>query len=306
MSNFKKRLILTLTCIPLMIFCLFWPEENHFIIIIVYGVLVTIFGSYEINSLIYHKGIQVRRVFLPIINFSIYLFSCIYANNIFDIQHFKPALTLFALYIMTIISMIYARDILKKDLTKSFEKMSYTLFGLLYIGIPSFIFPFIFNFSMNPEHPVPIFFNIDSKGTLMGSLIGLYYITLVWTNDIFAYIFGMAFGKKNVIGLTASPKKSWAGYIGGYLSTFIFVLIYYFLFNKYINFPVWFYFIIPVVSGFIVPVGDLVESVFKRSANIKDSGDVIMGRGGILDSVDSILYLFPIFFLILQIYFAFK
>ena len=306
MSNFTKRLILTLTCIPLMIFSLFFPRDNHILIALVYGVLVTIIGSYEINSLIYHKGISVKRIFLPVVNFLIFIFACLYANNYFNIRSFKPLFPLFLVFIIAIISFIYARDIFKQDLAKSFEKMSYTLFGLLYIGVPSFIFPFLFNISNNPENPVPLFLNVDSKGTLMGSLLALYYITIVWTSDIFAYVFGMAFGRNNVIGLAASPKKSWAGYIGGYLSTFVFVAIFYILFDRFIGFPLWLYFSIPVISGILVPVGDLVESVFKRSANIKDSGDVIMGRGGILDSVDSILYMLPIYFLLLQVYFAFR
>jgi phosphatidate cytidylyltransferase len=305
MTNFKKRLILTLTCIPVMIFTLFFPQNTHILIILVYGILVTIIGSYEINSLIYHKGIEVRRIFLPIVNCSIFVFACLYAGNYFGIQNFKPALPLFGIYVISIISFIYARDILKKDLAKSFEKMSYTLFGLLYIGVPSFFFPFLFNISTHPENPGNLFLNIDTKGTLAGSFIGLYYITIVWTSDIFAYVFGMAFGRNNVISLASSPKKSWAGYIGGYLSTFVFVIAYYLLFNKYIEMPFWFYFSVPVLSGILVPIGDLVESVFKRSANIKDSGDVIMGRGGILDSVDSILYLLPIFFLLIQVYFSF-
>jgi phosphatidate cytidylyltransferase len=139
----------------------------------------------------------------------------------------------------------------------------------------------------------------------MGSLISLYFLVMVWSNDIFAYVFGMAFGKNNIIGLTASPKKSWAGYIGGYLSAFVFIFIFYLIFDRFLNLPLWLYLIPPIFSGILVPIGDLVESVFKRSANIKDSGDVIMGSGVILDSVDTILYFLPIFFLLLQIYFAF-
>jgi phosphatidate cytidylyltransferase len=284
---------------------MFFPQDSHILILLVYGVLVTIIGSYEINSLIYHKGLEVKRIFLPVVNCSVYIFACFYALNFQGIQNFKPALPLFGIYVISIISFIYARDILKKDLAKSFEKMSYTLFGLLYIGVPSFFFPFLFNISMNPENPGNLFLNVDTKGTLTGSFLGLYYITIVWTSDIFAYVFGMAFGRSNIIGLAASPKKSWAGYIGGYLSTFVFVFIFYILFGRYIDLPFWIYFSIPVVSGILVPIGDLVESVFKRSANIKDSGDVIMGRGGILDSVDSILYMMPIFFILLQVYFSF-
>jgi len=67
MSNFAKRLILTLISIPLVILFIFWPQDTHIFVVIVFG-LVIILGSYEINSLIYHKGIKVRRYFLPLIN----------------------------------------------------------------------------------------------------------------------------------------------------------------------------------------------------------------------------------------------
>ncbi|HOV14400.1 MAG TPA: hypothetical protein PK771_08965, partial [Spirochaetota bacterium] len=60
MSNFAKRLILTLISIPLVILFIFWPQDTHIFVVIVFG-LVIILGSYEINSLIYHKGIKVRR-----------------------------------------------------------------------------------------------------------------------------------------------------------------------------------------------------------------------------------------------------
>jgi len=306
MSNFKTRLILTLVCIPLIIVAIFWPQDTHILALIAFGVLVTIVGSYEINSLIYHKGINVRRIFIPTVNTLIFLFSCFYVNNIFNMQKFKPIWILFVLFILTIISFVYARDIFKKDLSKSFEKMSYTLFGILYIGVPSFIIPFLFNISFDPQNPIPLFYNIESKGTLTGSFFALYFITVIWSNDIFAYVFGMAFGRNNIINLAASPKKSWAGYIGGYLSTFFFVTIFYFLFDRFLHQPWWLYFIFPFFSGFFVPIGDLVESVFKRSANIKDSGDIIAGRGGILDSVDTILYVLPIYFILIQVYFAFR
>ena len=79
-----------------------------------------------------------------------------------------------------------------------------------------------------------------------------------------------------------------------------------FLFDRFIKFDIWFYFTLPIFTGFLVPIGDLVESVVKRSANVKDSGNIIAGRGGILDSVDTVLYLLPIYFLLIQLYFAIK
>lgn len=305
MSNFVKRLILTLVAVPLVIFFIFWPQDTHIFIVIIFGIVI-ILGSWEINSLIFHKGIKVRRWFLPLINSSIYFFSYVYANNIFNVHKFKPLWILFLMYIVGIISFTYARDIFKKDLSSSFEKISYTLFGLLYIGLTAFLLPYIFNLSFNPNNPNPVFLNVDSKGTLLGSFFSLYFIIVVWSNDIFAYVFGMAFGRSNVIGLTSSPNKSWAGYIGGYFSTFFWVFLFYLLFDRFIGLKWYVYFIFPIISGIIVPIGDLAESVFKRSANVKDSGEVIMGRGGILDSVDTLLFVFPIYFLIIQLYFSLR
>ncbi len=216
---------------------------------------------------------------------------------------------LFFVYLIGILSYILARDIIKKDLTHAFEKMSYTIFGIIYIGIPSFILPFSLNIELNPVNPVPIFYSIESHGTLTGSFLFLYFIILIWASDIFSYVFGMLFGRNNLIGLVASPKKSWAGYIGGYISSFVLSIIFYLIFDKvfnFINFPFWLYIVFPAISGLLVPIGDLVESVFKRSAQVKDSGDGVPGRGGVLDSVDTILFFLPIYFMLFQIYFALK
>ncbi len=307
MTNFQKRLILTLVSIPTVFTLIFWPERTHLPGILLFGVLVTFFGSFEIGKLILQKGIIVRRYFISIINVLILIFAYCYANNILNINSYRITFVLFFSFIIAVISYVFARDVFKKDLEKSFEKMAYTLFGIVYIGVPSFIMPFILNFKIRPENPVPGFFSIESHGTLTGSFLCLYLILLIWSSDIFAYVFGMAFGRSSIIGLTASPNKSWAGYIGGYFSTFFFSGLFYLIFDKifgFISFPIWFYLVLPVFSGFIVPIGDLVESVFKRSIHVKDSGEGVPGRGGVLDSVDTILYFVPVFFIVLQLYSA--
>ena len=308
MSNFLKRLTLTLVGIPLIFLVIFWPQKSHILAILAFGIVITFFGSYEIGSLIFKKGINVRRFFLPVINLFILSFAYIYANNYFNIQEFKPVWVLFLFLLIAILSFIYARDISKKDLSRSFEKMAYTLLGILYIGVPSFFIPFLFNIETTPTKFDPVFYNVGSTGTLTGSFLVLFMLVNIFSSDIFSYVFGMLFGRTNVINLEASPKKSWAGYIGGYLSNYFWVALFYILFDrvfKLIDFPWWFYFTVPLFSGIIIPIGDLVESVIKRSANVKDSGDIMPGRGGILDSVDTILYFIPIYFIYIQIYFAF-
>lgn len=306
MSNFLKRLILTLISIPLLIFFLFWPQNSHIVIIIIYGILCVFIGSHEISKLI-NKKVSINNYLISIINTIIYIFAYFYANNLFNIQNVKSIWLLFSSFVIFIILFIFSTDISKKDLTKSFEKMCLTLFGIIYIGFPSFLMPFIFNINANPEKSISIFYNIDSHGTLTGSLLVLFLIVNVFANDIFSYIFGMLFGKNNIINLAASPKKSWAGYIGGFFSTFVFTAIFYLLFDKYLGFLKFqwhFYFILPFISGFLVPIGDLVESVIKRSVHVKDSGTIIMGRGGVLDSIDSILFFVPIYFIYIQFYLA--
>lgn len=313
-NNFIKRLILTLTAIPLLLFFLFWPKDSHIIIMIIIILLISILGSYEYTLLVEKKGIKLPLFFLSIINSILCLLSYFYVNNIFQLQKFRFTIPLFFVFVIFITSIIQAFDIFKKNLSKSFDKIAYLLFGFFYIGLPSFLMPFIFNINFNCKKPIPFFIFIDSNGTLTGSLMALLFITTVFSNDIFAYVFGMLFGRNNVLHLEASPKKSIAGYLGGTFATFFFVFLYFIIFDKksflffnpykILDLPLHFYFILSIIASIAVPVGDLVESVIKRSCSVKDSGNIIMGRGGILDSIDSIVYFYPIFFIYLQLYFA--
>lgn len=305
MSNLWKRVLLTNISVPTVFLAVFYPVKSHILIILIFGVLVTYLGSFEIGSLIFNKGIRVKKHFLPLVNMFIYISAYFWANNFFNIHSIQFLPHLFFLILILILSGIYARDIFLNDLSHSFEKMAYSIFGILYIGLPSFIVPFLLNVDLNSLQDIPGFINVKAEGSLFGSFLVVYLIICIWVNDIFAYVFGISFGKNKKIGLTASPNKSWPGYIGGYLTTFVFVTIFYFLFKTYLApLPVSFYFITPIITGFLVPIGDLVESVFKRSANVKDSGSIILGRGGVLDSVDTLLYLLPIYFGSLQFLFA--
>ena len=309
-SNLFKRMLLTTITVPVVFLTLFFPLKSHILLILIFGLIVTYLGSFEINSLIFNKGIKVNRYFIPTVNLMIYGFAYIYANNYFSIHSYPQVLPLFFVFLISLLSFIYARDIFAKDLTVSFEKMSYTLFGILYIGIPSFLFPFLLNIDpvnkLSDVADVPIFYCVKTEGTHFSAMLLIYLVICIWVNDIFAYVFGMTLGRKKKLGIVASPNKSLAGYIGGFLTTFAFVGAYYALFRKYLTqLPMAFYFLFPLLSGFLVPVGDLVESVVKRSVNIKDSGNIIMGRGGVLDSVDTLLFLIPVYFTILQLFFSF-
>ncbi len=116
--------------------------------------------------------------------------------------------------------------------------------------------------------------------------------------DSFAYLVGVRFGK-NKLAPSISPKKSWEGFIGGS----IFMLTIFYIFDarnflsinsfKYVYFL---FFMLPITAT----LGDLAISFFKRKANVKDTGRLIPGHGGILDRIDALLFTIPIFYFFLK------
>jgi phosphatidate cytidylyltransferase len=136
------------------------------------------------------------------------------------------------------------------------------------------------------------------KGYNPKILLGIFI--LIWTNDTFAYIVGKSIGKHKLYE-RISPKKTIEGFVGG----LIFAVLAAFLISKYyiegsqINLYIWIGF--AVIVGFFGTIGDLVESKFKRIAGVKDSGTIMPGHGGILDRVDSVIFVSPFIFLFYQI-----
>ena len=125
-------------------------------------------------------------------------------------------------------------------------------------------------------------------------------IVLIWTNDTFAYLVGKNIGK-NKLFPSVSPKKTIEGFAGGMFFTIISSL----LLSKFYtesNLTIWI--VIAVIISIFSTLGDLIQSKFKRVAGIKDSGKIMPGHGGILDRLDSIIFVIPfinLYFLILHI-----
>lgn len=118
----------------------------------------------------------------------------------------------------------------------------------------------------------------------------------VFTSDIFAFIFGSILGRHK-IAPNISPNKSLEGAIGGFLSSIIFMYVYFIYFlDSYNVFDFYPLMLVPVFSQF----GDLLASKIKRNFKTKDFGYVLPGHGGILDRFDSFLLACPMFFLLLK------
>lgn len=151
--------------------------------------------------------------------------------------------------------------------------------GLLYIGVPIFMANYIISLTRDANT------NLLYDGSI---LIGT--MLLVMLNDVGAYFMGNWFGKHPLF-IRVSPKKTIEGTVGGYLVNLLAGVLAYYIIGK-IGLIDWL--ILAVISSTGAIIGDLVESLFKRSLQIKDSGSAIPGHGGFLDRFDAILYSLPL------------
>ena len=130
---------------------------------------------------------------------------------------------------------------------------------------------------------------VNYDGEWNGKMI-LAYMIIVWANDVFAYLFGMTFGRHKMCP-SISPKKSWEGFVGGVVSAGVVGAAIGAIFVG--GSAVWMMGVWGVVIALSGVAGDLIESMFKRSVGIKDSGSIMPGHGGFLDRFDALFLSAP-------------
>lgn len=123
---------------------------------------------------------------------------------------------------------------------------------------------------------------------------------LIWFNDTFAYLSGINFGKHKLFP-SVSPKKTIEGFVGGMLMTILASLGIHFLIFTKVGFTLVNWVIFAVLISVFSTFGDLVQSKLKRTAGVKDSGNFMPGHGGVLDRLDSVIFVTPILFLLIKI-----
>ena len=153
------------------------------------------------------------------------------------------------------------------------------------------------------------------RSRLSGIFLIIFLFAVVWCGDIFAYYAGRAFGKHKLAPRT-SPGKTWEGAIASFIGS-VFLAHILFVDNRQVMEALYSWRVAPspaglieadkhirlihgvVLGGFVnvsAQVGDLVESMIKRNANVKDSGTLLPGHGGILDRIDALLFAIPVLF----------
>ena len=150
-----------------------------------------------------------------------------------------------------------------------------TLMGVVYVALPFSVMCYIPMIGSDVWNP----------------WVMLFYIFIIWCNDVFAYLVGMSVGRHRLFE-RLSPKKSWEGFFGGVAGAVVMGLVAARVLDG--GYVAWAGLaLVAAVSGVL---GDLVESMFKRAADVKDSGALIPGHGGVLDRFDAMLLSAPFVF----------
>ena len=275
MSQLTQRLLLFFIGIPLLIgIIMLLPMYNHLAWNIVM-VLGSIAGASELYKILNKKfDLTLRRfplagAYLPV---AAYMEMTGFVGTGFT-----------GLVLIIIISIVMTREVFlndKADIDKVISRLMAAIIILLYPGL---FMVYTIKVSIFPE----------------ASYFILLFLVLIFTNDTMAFVAGSLFGRKSTKLFLVSPNKSIVGFISGIVFTAAVGLIFRLLFPIPISF--WQMILLSTTSALTANAGDLIESAIKRSADVKDAGSLMPGRGGILDSIDSILFSAPLYYYILTI-----
>lgn len=271
-SNFITRAIFGILFVVVMVGSFTRPDFMVGLFAIITGLTIWEYTGL-VNSI---KGVSVNRLISTIAG--IYFFLAVAGIELGMVRGF----VIFVPYILCVVYLLVAELYLKNE--NPIHSWAYTILGQMYITLPLSLINIL------------AFGSGDSEAMAEPNmLLPLSIFILLWTNDTGAYCTGSLFGKHKLFP-RISPGKSWEGSIGGgVLSLIVAGLIGYWANNngevQSLDIPVW------IGLGLVVVVfgtwGDLVESLFKRTIGVKDSGKILPGHGGMLDRFDSSLLAIP-------------
>jgi phosphatidate cytidylyltransferase len=291
MNETLKRAISGAVYILLLLASILFSTESFYLL---FGIFLLI-SVYEFCNLI-----QINKIF-PIL-FATLLYSSVALissyrkeTELFLTKIFHVNITIntdvnilnITILAITLVTSVKCIIFLFYDTIQKISTSSKYLYLLGYIILP-FIFITKISFGVKDYNPKII--------------IGLFI--LIWTNDTFAYIVGKSIGKHKLFE-RISPKKTIEGFIGGIvfaiLAGYLISKFYIQASPKFSEKSILIWCVIALIVGIMGTIGDLIESKFKRIAGVKDSGKIMPGHGGILDRLDSVIFVAPFVFLFYQI-----
>ncbi len=281
MKNLITRTIFGVLFVVIMVGGIIWRPDSFILLF----AIITGMTVWEYTGLVSSKGIVVNRFISTVAGVYFYLAVAAWCIGLTD------GFIVLVPYIITIIYLFISELYLKRQ--DPIGSWAYTMLGQMYIAIPfSLINLLAFGITDNSSEPS------------YNWLLPLSLFIFLWANDTGAYCVGSLLGKHRLFQ-RISPKKSWEGSIGGAILVMLIAYAIGYTNNMTLydadNQPTLFSASLSIIEwmglGAVVVVfgtwGDLVESLFKRTLGIKDSGNVIPGHGGMLDRFDSSLMAIP-------------
>ena len=268
-SNLTQRIIAAIIGVLIIGFGLYYSQWLYFIIF--FGICVI--TQPEFYKLVGLDGMLPLKTYGTIMGGTIFTLSFFVEGGYIDSNYY--------FLIFPIGALNYLIYLYRKDELKPFRGIAFTFLGVFYIAVP-FALLNVIAFSQNEYDYILI----------LGSMF------ILWANDSGAYFTGVRYGKRKLFE-RVSPKKSWEGFLGGLILAIGMAYAISHFFNVL---ETWQWLCIGVIIPICGTYGDLVESLFKRSIEIKDSGRLIPGHGGFLDRFDGLLLSAPFISAFLKIF----
>ncbi|MCL2067185.1 MAG: phosphatidate cytidylyltransferase [Treponema sp.] len=285
MKKLAQRLLVFLIGIPLIVILVLFLPYYHNLALNVVIIIFTAIGAVEFSTMLEKKHLKISRIEAAILGALAPAVETL--SLVFNCSRLSVPFFLMAGLFWVLLSRIFSR----LDAIENFA-------GRLAAGSSVLIYPGVF-----------LFWLVRMSEWKNSGIIILIFLLVTIGSDSAAWLAGILFGKRNRGIVPVSPNKSIAGFIGGIFGS---ILI-----------SCGAYFIVPsvfIMRGEILPgtaaavflglctgiagaLGDLCESAIKRSCGFKDSGNIMLGRGGVLDSIDSIAVAAPVFYLLYSLLF---
>lgn len=259
-SNLTQRVIVAILGVLIIISAIYWQAWSYFAVFLIIALL----SIREFYKLVGLDGYLPLSTWGTISGILIYTFTFLVQMEIIEPVIFY--------LVFPFSSIIFFIKLYKKGDEKPFTNIAYTFLGIFYVAVPFSLLHIIAFCTGKYQYEV-----------ITGILL------LTWASDTGGYFAGTLFGKTKLFQ-RISPKKSWEGFVGGAVLT---LLIAFLLSNFAPLLPMWKWMTIGILTVIAGTYGDLVESLFKRSINIKDSGESLPGHGGFLDRFDALLLSLP-------------
>jgi len=278
MHPFLKRLILTVVALPsVYALCAVLTGYTHLAMACAVCIVMAV-GSTETGGLLERAGLHRSRVVIPVAAATLPAVTWLSMAGLLP-EYALAAWTTFLLCAIFAHAAVAAE---RRPLAEGLPRMASLAIELLYPALPgSFI--------------------VMLAGLKESSSSYLLFYCLVFGNDMAAYVAGRVSGSRTVLNLKASPSKTAAGFLAGFAVAVGLALLLQRLLDPAFPFSAALMAALGALTAIATFAGDLAESAMKRSAGVKDSGLIMLGRGGILDSVDSLVMSAPVFYLFLRI-----